>query len=426
MSSEPALWFGRIPDRWSWGPLGGHFTERRETVSDQLFTPLSVTKDGIVPQLDTAARTNDGDNRKRVAKGDFVINSRSDRKGSSGLSMFDGSVSVISTVITPRASLRPEFVHHLLRSAQFQEEYYRYGTGIVADLWSTRYSQMKKIPIPVPPVEEQQRIAEFLDRETAQIDELIAKQEQLISTLAERQAELRLRAVTRGLREGASLVESGVPWLGKTPDHWLIGGLGRRVRVTSGFPFKSDEFSDDENDWRLLRGVNIGPQRIKWDETVYWARTDLDGLYDFELEAGDLVLGLDRPIVSDGVRVARLGEEDVPALLLQRVARVRPSRDLDVEFLMLVLSSRAFVDYLAPIFTGVSVPHMSPDQLKQFTVAFPPIAEQLEIAALVRSAEKHTSELIHTARRFVETLQERRQALISAAVTGQIDVGGTS
>lgn len=429
MSSTPS-WVTSRPANWRAVPFR-HLYRRTKRIGYEHETLLSVYRDhGVV---DKSSRSDNFNNASEdlglyqlVDVGDLAINKMKAWQGSVAVSPIRGIVSPAYFVYAPTHHEHSGYLHYLLRSAEYTRLYQLYSKGIRVNQWDLDPSVHGSMPVLLPPLEEQRRIAEFLDRETAQIDELIVKQEQLISTLAERQAELRLRAVTQGLRDGVSLVESGVPWLGKSPEHWTIGGLGRRVRVTSGFPFKSDEFSDEENDWRLLRGINIGPQRIKWDETVYWARSDLDGLNDFELEVGDVVLGLDRPVVSDGVRVARLEDGDVPALLLQRVARVRPSHGLDVEFLVLLLSSRMFVDYLAPIFTGVSVPHMSPDQLKQFTVAFPPIAEQREIAAYVRSAERQTAELIHAARRFVETLQERRQALISAAVTRQIDVGGAS
>ena len=122
-----------------------YFKERREKVSDKDFPALSVTKNGIVPQLDTAAKTDDGVNRKKVCQGDFVINSRSDRKGSSGASELHGSVSLINTVLRPQERVYTPFVHHLLRCQPFQEEFYRNGKGIVADLWSTNYSEMRDI-----------------------------------------------------------------------------------------------------------------------------------------------------------------------------------------------------------------------------------------------------------------------------------------
>lgn len=110
-----ANWLGKVPSAWAISRLRGHFFERREKVSDKDFEPLSVTKQGIFPQLDTAAKANDGDNRKLVRYGDFVINSRSDRKGSSGISDRDGSVSLINIVLEPRG-INPQFAHHLLSS----------------------------------------------------------------------------------------------------------------------------------------------------------------------------------------------------------------------------------------------------------------------------------------------------------------------
>jgi type I restriction enzyme S subunit len=102
-------WLGDVPVDWAVKRIGYFFNERREKVSDKDFPALSVTKHGIVPQLDTAAKSDDGDNRKRVAKGDFVINSRSDRKGSAGASDLDGSVSLICTVMRPQETVHTPF-----------------------------------------------------------------------------------------------------------------------------------------------------------------------------------------------------------------------------------------------------------------------------------------------------------------------------
>ena len=148
-------WLPEIPKHWKSAKLRELFTERIQKASDKEFAPLSVSKGGIVPQIATVAKTDNGDNRKRVKVGDFVINSRSDRKGSSGISAYDGSVSLINIVLNPRAKENGRFLHYLLKSIPFTEEYYRNGRGIVADLWTTRYSEMKTISVPVPPADEQ-------------------------------------------------------------------------------------------------------------------------------------------------------------------------------------------------------------------------------------------------------------------------------
>ncbi len=189
-------WGRNSPSSWMRAPLATFFDERSEYVSDRDFAPLSVTKDGVVPQLSTVAKTDNNDHRKLVRAGDFAINSRSDRKGSAGVSPLDGSVSVVYTVLTPRANLDARFAHYLLRSTPFQEEYYRWGSGIVADLWSTRYSSMKRIPIAAPPLAEQREIAAHVEAETFRIDTLIAKAEEHIALARERRAALVTAAVT--------------------------------------------------------------------------------------------------------------------------------------------------------------------------------------------------------------------------------------
>ncbi len=113
---------------------------------------------------------------------DFVINSRSDRKGSSGLSRFDGSVSLINTVLKIKKEY-PRYMHYLLKSVPFQEEFYRNGKGIVADLWSTNFQSMKSIILPIPPIEEQVQIANYLDWKINEINRLIQIEKEKIKEL---------------------------------------------------------------------------------------------------------------------------------------------------------------------------------------------------------------------------------------------------
>ena len=165
-------WLPYIPEDWNMVKINDLFIERREKVSDKDYAPLSVTKFGVLPQLDTAVKTKDGENRKKVCAGDFVINSRSDRRGSSGISPLDGSISLINIVLQPREGTSYYF-HYLLRSHTFIEEFYRNGRGIVADLWTTRYSEMKNILVPVPSFEEQIKIVDYLNWKSATFNHII-------------------------------------------------------------------------------------------------------------------------------------------------------------------------------------------------------------------------------------------------------------
>lgn len=184
MKDSGAEWIGEVPNNWNLGRIGGFYSLRNEKVSDKDYPPLSVTMKGILPQLETAAKTNDGDNRKLVRKGDFAINSRSDRRGSCGISKYDGSVSLINTVLTPRGEMSAAFYDWVFHCTRFSDEFYRQGHGIVDDLWTTGWHEMKKIIIPVPPLPEQNKIADYLSSKCSDIDFIISQKNQQVETLA--------------------------------------------------------------------------------------------------------------------------------------------------------------------------------------------------------------------------------------------------
>ena len=140
-------WIGIIPTEWGLSKIGQVYRLRNTKVSDTDYPPLSVTNKGIVPQLDTAAKTNAHDDRKLVKKGDFAINSRSDRRGSCGISDYDGSVSLINTILAPLNEMNPGYYDWLFHTVQFGDEFYKFGHGIVDDLWTTGWQEMKKITI---------------------------------------------------------------------------------------------------------------------------------------------------------------------------------------------------------------------------------------------------------------------------------------
>ncbi len=178
-------WIGKVPDSWKISNIGNEFKHRNTKVSDNDYQPLSVTKssEGIVLQMENVAKSDAHDSRKMVLKNDFVINSRSDRKMSCGVSKYDGSVSLINIVIKSKGNIIPEYCHYLLKNANFAEEFYKWGHGIVADLWTTRWDDMRKISIPVPPKYEQIKISKFLDKKVNEIDLLIKMYEDSIENL---------------------------------------------------------------------------------------------------------------------------------------------------------------------------------------------------------------------------------------------------
>ena len=215
-------WIGIIPTEWGLSKIGQVYRLRNTKVNDTDYPPLSVTNKGIVPQLDTAAKTSAHDDRKLVKKGDFAINSRSDRRGSCGISDYDGSVSLINTILAPLNEMNPGYYDWLFHTVQFGDEFYKFGHGIVDDLWTTGWQEMKKITIPTPPLPEQQRIADFLDSKCAKIDSLTADIQTQIDTLEQYKRSVITETVTKGLNPNAEMKDSGIQWVGEIPLHWPV------------------------------------------------------------------------------------------------------------------------------------------------------------------------------------------------------------
>lgn len=283
---------------------------------------------------------------------------------------------------------------------------------------------INNLPVCVPPFYEQRQIAAYLNRETAKIDNLIAKQQKLITLLQEKRQAVISQAVTKGLDPKVKMKDSGVEWLGAVPEHWKVGLSKRFLGTLSGFAFPSAGFSADEADPKLLRGINVGVSQLRWNDVVYWKRSRGDKLDDFELEVGDIVLGMDRPLIGKGLRIASVTNADLPCLLLQRVLKFNFGKDLLSGYFKLLMEGGFFAAFIEPDMTGVSVPHISPTQVENFKIPVPPIQEQLSILEFITRKVAMFSNLINKSENSIKLLYEHRQALITAAVTGKIDVRG--
>lgn len=236
MKDSGIEWIGAIPQNWQLSKIGSLYTQRNEKVSDKDYQPLSVTMQGILPQLATAAKTDDGDNRKLVRVGDFAINSRSDRRGSCGISPLDGSVSLINIILTPRTAMHPGYYNWLFHTTLFADEFYKWGHGIVADLWTTRWQEMKSIIVPVPEYAEQERIAAFLDAECTEIDAVLEKTRASIEEYKKLKQAVITQAVTKGIRGDRPMKDSGIEWIGDIPAEWEIKRIKNICSLKTGSP----------------------------------------------------------------------------------------------------------------------------------------------------------------------------------------------
>ena len=407
-------WLGEIPSHWEVKRLGSFFFERKEKVSDKDYAPLSVTKQGIFPQLENVAKTNDGDNRKLVKEGDFVINSRSDRKGSSGVSGLDGSVSLINIVLQPRKVLFGPFCNYLLKSYGFIEENYRNGRGIVADLWTTRYDEMKMIKVAMPSFEEQKYISIYLDAATSKIDKAIAMQQKMIDLLNERKQIIIQNAVTKGLNENVEMKDSGVEWIGMIPKKWEILKLKRCASIKTGTTPPTNErkyFDGGRISWFTpgdLNDLHLG----------FASKTITQKAIDDNV--GRLFPAKTIYFVGIGATVAKVSACDFAASSNQQINAIICNESLDYRFATYVLKSEQ--EIIRNMANYVTLPIINQSDTGLIDMIVPPKSEQQAIVAYLDKEMQRFDSAISNCQRQITLLQERKQIIINEVVTGKVKV----
>jgi type I restriction enzyme S subunit len=280
-----------------------------------------------------------------------------------------------------------------------------------------RAETFSNIEMPCPSFDEQQKIANFLDHETAKIDTLIAKQENLIELLKEKRQAVISHAVTRGLNPDAPMKDSGVEWLGYLPKHWLHSALKHYSDVIDCKHITAEFFDDG------IPLASIGEVK-GWFVNLTNAKLTNEEYYH------DLIGGGRTPQVGDIIysRNATVGEaaivsDNLPLFALgQDVCLLRQSKKISSEYLMFVLHSGVISQQLELAMVGSTFKRINVENIKSFLITVPPFEEQ---EVIVRELEKKLSQydsLISNAVNAIELMKERKTALISAAVTGKIDV----
>ena len=403
-------WITSIPVSWDMQKIGALFVQRKEKVSDKDFAPISVTKNGILPQLATAAKTDDGDNRKKVCVGDFVINSRSDRKGSCGVSDLEGSVSLINIVLQPRDQISGRYAHYLLRNHLFSEEYYRNGRGIVADLWTTRYSEMKTILLPVPPRVEQDQIVRYLDWQVSKISRLIAAKRKQIAVLLEQQKHRIADAVLRGIENNIALKDSGEEWIGAIPEHWNVirckyvfserdersaAGEEEHLSMSQKYGLVPDTKLDER---RMLSESYAGGKICYKDELVLNRLKAHLGVFALAPQKG--VISPDYTVLVPNTEriLPAYGEAVLKSDLCRRELRIRV---------------RGIIEGFWRLYT---------DDFNTIVIPLPPLEEQQRIMEYLSNLNEKFAALKQKLEQEIITLQDLRTRMVSDVVTGQIDV----
>ncbi len=289
-----------------------------------------------------------------------------------------------------------------------------YGAGGQKRVPEQFILNFKQAPVPLP---EQRAIAAFLEQETARIDTLIEKKERQIELLKEKRSALISHAVTKGLNPNAPMKDSGIEWLGEVPAHWAVAPVYSRYRVELGKMLDSKRITG-ENLLPYLRNVDV-----QWDRVNVNDLPEMDvstSEYErYTLKTGDL-------LVCEGGEVGRtaMWNDELPMCAYQKaIHRLRPTTDDDHSrffyyMMFSVESAGIFVAFGNPN----TISHLTAEKLRVYRFAFPPSAEQIEICNYLDSKVSQIQRLSQAIQHSTHLLREYRTALISAAVTGKIDV----
>lgn len=411
MKDSGIEWVGAIPQDWQLSKIGSLYTQRNEKVSDKVYQPLSVTMQGILPQLATAAKTDDGDNRKLVRVGDFAINSRSDRRGSCGISPLDGSVSLINIILTPRTAMHPGYYNWLFHTTLFADEFYKWGHGIVADLWTTRWQEMKSITVPVPEYAEQERIAAFLDAECAEIDAVLEKTRASIEEYKKLKQAIITQAVTKGIRGDRPMKDSGSVWFEEIPCNWVM----KRIKYL--FHIKKDIAGKEGYTVLSITQRGIQPKDLSKNEgqiAANYSQYQLLAPGDFAMNHMDLLTGW-----VDISKYSGVTSPDYRVFVLDDTEKNDSSYYL---YLMQMCYFNRIFYGLGQGVSGMGRWRLQADKFMNFPVVVPPVDEQKEIVSYLNEKCKQLDTLIRNKQQYLTEIENYKKSLIYEYVTGKKEV----
>jgi type I restriction modification DNA specificity domain protein len=419
MKNSEVRWLGMIPKAWDLDKIVSLYSERSTKVSDRDYPALSVTKQGIVPQLESAAKTDNGDNRKLIKKNDFVINSRSDRRGSCGISEYEGSCSLINTVLAPKNNMVNQYYNYLFKTELFADEFYKWGNGIVDDLWSTKWSSMKNIMVPFPPLKEQRIIADYLDIKCSQIDTIIAKEQSVIEKMQEYKQAIITQAITKGLNSSAKMKETGFEWIGMVPEHWDVKKIKYLTsKIGSGKTPKggSDVYIDEGV--LFIRSQNVYDGYFDLSSVAFISHEIDSAMSNTRVYRNDVLLN----ITGGSIGRSCLYESDELANVNQHVCIIRCNNQMRPKFMQYFWNSRIGKISIDIYQSGANREGLNFTEIGNTLVPTPELHEQDQIIDYLDGKCGVINDVIQQKYSLINKLTEYKKSLIYEVVTGKKEV----
>lgn len=418
-------WLGGIPEHWDICKFRHMFTESSEKIEQEVVgVMLSVSGyRGI------EVKEYDDENLRRlddeligyriVRPGQLVVNTMWLNYAGLGVSEYEGHVSPAYRSYSIAQGFHKRYVHHMMRCDSFVRGYTKYLTGIRPNSLQMSRDDLMAFQLLRPPFSEQAAIATFLDRETGKIDALIAEQEKLLSLLAEKRQATISHAVTRGLNPDAPMKDSGVAWLGKIPAHWRTCPLKLLSRIGNGSTPNRDNPSYWTSDGFPWLNSSVVNQDEVTEAKQFVSQLALEECHLPIVQPPAVLVGITGQGKTRGM-ATRLA---FTATLNQHLAYIKPNeKQLFETYLLRVLEAAYSHLRTESDGAGSTKGAITCDQLGRLRIPVPDLGEQHTIAMFLDDESCKLDALKAEAERAIELLKERRSALISAAVTGKIDV----
>lgn len=412
------------PSHWVLKRFKNVFQERAERSTDGSEELLSVSAYfGVKPRSETLdegdhlSRAESLEGYKVCSAGDLVINIMLAWNRGLGFSWQHGIVSPAYSVFRVTDGSLPKFLDYLVRSDECIRYFKTHSAGIMDSRLRLYPESFGRLFSAIPPAGEQAQIARFLDHETARIDALIEEQQRLIELLKEKRQAVISHAVTKGLDPTAPRKDSGVEWLGEVPQHWQVGALGYFAGIDTGAtPDRGNpEYWGGDIPWIKTGEVNY--ENISQAEE-HITREGVKNSAAKVAPKGTLLMAM----YGQGVTRGRVAILDIEAAYNQACAGIFVDGRIRVEYLRLFFI--AAYPYIRDGGNETSQMNLSSGLIAKIKITVPSISEQISVEHFLNAEMARFNSLINEAGLLANHLQERRSALISAAVTGKIDVRG--
>ncbi len=411
-------WLGAVPSHWEFRRTKFLFDpmKRPPRVDDEIVTAF---RDGEVTlrsnrRVDGFTNALQEVGYQGVRKGDLVIHAMDAFAGAIGVSDSDGKSTPVYSVCQPRSSgISAWYYGRLLRHMALSGFINAVAKGIRERSTEFRWAEAGNVQLPLPPREEQLAIVAFLDRETAKIDTLVAEQEKLIALLKEKRQAVVSHAVTKSLDPDAPMKDSGIEWLGEVPAHWEVAPLKRFADVID---CKHHTVNFLDEGWPIVSIRELRDDRIDLSNAKLTSRDEWEYLREGRVpQQGDLIF-----CRNASVGAVAYVDQEAPFCMGQDVCLIRPRGR--GRFMHYQLISPVVRDQIEALLVGATIRRANVEEIRGLMVVWPTEKEQAEVAAFLDRETAKLDDLTAEAEKAIELLKERRSALISAAVTGKIDV----